>query len=83
MGIFGKLFAKKDSFIDPVDLKHLKTDLHSHLIPGIDDGSPDMETSIMLLKKFIDLGYQKVAKMTLFQKSIFLVLNGFSLCRKC
>ena len=60
MGIFGKLFAKKDSFIDPVDLKHLKTDLHSHLIPGIDDGSPDMETTILLLKKFIDLGYQKV-----------------------
>lgn len=60
MGILGKLFAKKDSLIDPVDLKHLKTDIHSHLIPGIDDGSPDMETTISLLKKFIDLGYQKV-----------------------
>ena len=60
MGILGRLFAKKDSLIDPVDLKHLKTDLHSHLIPGIDDGSPDMETTISLLKKFIDLGYQKV-----------------------
>ena len=60
MGILGKLFAKKDSLIDPVDLKHLKTDIQSHLIPGIDDGSPDMETTISLLKKFIDLGYQKV-----------------------
>ena len=60
MGILGRLFAKKDSLIDPVYLKHLKTDLHSHLIPGIDDGSPDIETSIILLKKFIDLGYQKV-----------------------
>ena len=60
MGIFGRLFAKRDYLIDSVDLKHLKTDLHSHLIPGIDDGSPDMDTSIMLLKKFIDLGYQKV-----------------------
>ena len=60
MGILGRLFAKKDSLIEPVDLKHLKTDLHSHLIPGIDDGSPDMETTISLLKKFIDLGYQKV-----------------------
>ena len=60
MGILGRLFAKRDSLIDPVNLKHLKTDLHSHLIPGIDDGSPDMETTISLLKKFIDLGYQKV-----------------------
>ncbi len=60
MGIFGRLFAKRDYLIDSVDLKHLKTDLHSHLIPGIDDGSPDMETSILLLKKFIDLGYQQV-----------------------
>ena len=49
-----------DYLIDSVDLKHLKTDLHSHLIPGIDDGSHDMETSIMLLKKFIDLGYQTI-----------------------
>jgi tyrosine-protein phosphatase YwqE len=36
----------------------LKTDVHSHIIPGIDDGSPDVETSISLIKGMIDLGYE-------------------------
>ncbi|MCD8287659.1 MAG: hypothetical protein LUC18_02320, partial [Porphyromonadaceae bacterium] len=26
------------------------TDLHSHILPGIDDGSPDVETSMTLLR---------------------------------
>jgi len=38
----------------------LKVDLHSHLIPGIDDGSQSMEESLSLLKVMEVLGYQKV-----------------------
>lgn len=38
----------------------LKVDLHSHLIPGIDDGSKSMEESLLLLKGIEELGYQKV-----------------------
>src|SRR5689334_5142119 len=34
--------------------------MHSHLIPGIDDGSPDMETSIELIRGFKELGYKKI-----------------------
>jgi tyrosine-protein phosphatase YwqE len=34
--------------------------MHSHLIPGIDDGSPDLETSIRLIRGFIELGYKKI-----------------------
>ena len=60
MGLLSRIFPKKELTIEPVDLSFLKNDIHSHLIPGIDDGSPDMETTIMLLKKFIDLGYKKV-----------------------
>ncbi len=59
MGIFGKLF-KKQKVLDPIDLSRIGVDVHSHLIPGIDDGSPDMTTSLNLLRGFQDLGYRKV-----------------------
>jgi len=38
----------------------LKVDLHSHLIPGIDDGSQSMEESLKLLQGLKELGYEKV-----------------------
>ncbi|MFT4600622.1 MAG: protein-tyrosine phosphatase [Arenicella sp.] len=59
MGFISNLF-KKNSKLDPIDLSVLNTDLHSHLIPGIDDGSKSMEESIAMLKKFSALGFKKV-----------------------
>ena len=54
-------FSKnKEEELAPLDFSVLKTDIHSHFIPGIDDGSPDMETSISLIKKMQELGYSKV-----------------------
>jgi len=38
----------------------LNTDVHSHLIPGIDDGSPDMETSLKLVAGMAELGFKKI-----------------------
>ncbi len=32
-------------------------DFHNHLLPGIDDGSPNAETSISLAKGLVDLGF--------------------------
>ncbi len=32
------------------------TEIHCHILPGIDDGSPDVETSIILVKGLIELG---------------------------
>ena len=42
------------------DLSGLGCDMHSHLLPGIDDGSPDTETSHRLIRGLVDLGYQKL-----------------------
>lgn len=38
----------------------LTTDLHSHILPGIDDGSPDVETSLELLRREKDQGIRHI-----------------------
>jgi tyrosine-protein phosphatase YwqE len=59
--IWSKLFKKKTKLLsEAVDLSSLHTDLHSHLIPGIDDGSKSMEDSITLIRELWDLGYRKL-----------------------
>ncbi|WP_417886177.1 tyrosine-protein phosphatase [Zunongwangia sp.] len=46
-------FSKKYYFVDYLaDF----TDFHNHILPGIDDGSPDVETSLELLERFEKYG---------------------------
>jgi tyrosine-protein phosphatase YwqE len=40
-------------------LEFLGTDMHNHLLPGIDDGSADVETSLQLIEGMMELGYSK------------------------
>lgn len=42
------------------DLSILKTDMHSHLIPGIDDGSKSTDESLKLIYSLYKLGYSKL-----------------------
>lgn len=58
MSLFGNLF-KSDKLKDPVALSLIGTDIHSHLIPGIDDGPESMEQSVELIRSMYNLGYKK------------------------
>ena len=60
MGIFSSLFSKKEKLLPPADLSVLGTDVHSHFIPGIDDGSKSFEESVELLQAMQNFGYKKV-----------------------
>ena len=44
----------------PIDIDRLVNDVHSHFIPGIDDGAQTLEDSLELLQAFQDIGYKKV-----------------------
>jgi tyrosine-protein phosphatase YwqE len=56
MGSFLNFFSKKQL----KDLPPLYVDMHSHLLPGLDDGSESIEDSIVLIKEFVSLGYKKL-----------------------
>ena len=54
-------FLKKKNALDSFTPEYLPftTDMHSHILPGIDDGSPDVATSLQLLKGIYDLGIRQ------------------------
>lgn len=52
-------FFRKKSFSGTEDYFPITTDIHSHILPGIDDGSPDIDTSIMLIKRLMKMGVRK------------------------
>lgn len=54
------VFKRKNEEIVPFDLTWLRTDMHSHLIPGIDDGSKSMEESIDLVRRLAGYGLKKI-----------------------
>jgi protein-tyrosine phosphatase len=55
-----KLFSRSKPATGKVDFSLLKTDMHSHLLPGIDDGSPDLETSLQLIRSMTEMGFTKL-----------------------
>lgn len=52
------IFQKKVQV--PIDFSEVHSDMHSHLIPGIDDGAPDMDTALQLIRGMHELGYKKL-----------------------
>ena len=43
-----------------VDMNAIQTDMHSHILPGIDDGAQNVEESIDLFQGLHNLGYQNL-----------------------
>ena len=37
-----------------------QTDIHCHIVPGVDDGSPDLETSAMLVERMQEIGFKRI-----------------------
>ena len=60
MSFFSRIFGSSPRTSIAADLSLLKSDLHSHFIPGIDDGAKSMEESIAMLREFWAWGYKKV-----------------------
>lgn len=71
MSFFSKLFKQPEKTIDPIDMQLVQMDMHSHLIPGIDDGAPDVETSILLIEKLMEFGYSKIITTPHIYKEIY------------
>ncbi len=60
MRFFQKFFGGHKK-LPPIDISTLVlTDMHSHLIPGIDDGAKTLDDSISLVRKLKEIGYKKL-----------------------
>ncbi len=60
MGLLRRLlFGEEEKEVDPIDLSLIGVDMHSHLLPGIDDGAQNLEDSISLIQHLQELGYRR------------------------
>tara|TARA_B100000989_G_scaffold48193_1_gene31431 strand:- start:4087 stop:4827 length:741 start_codon:yes stop_codon:yes gene_type:complete len=53
-------FKKKKKETHPIDFAEIGLDMHSHLIPSIDDGAKDLNDSITLIKILYNHGFKKI-----------------------
>ena len=52
-------FTRSRNAVDP-DLSFIGADMHSHLLPGIDDGLQDLEETVEFIRDLKNLGYSKL-----------------------
>ena len=56
------LFKKKNKLKRDITFNYesIRVDMHSHVLPGIDDGAKTPEESIILIRKMMELGIQRI-----------------------
>jgi protein-tyrosine phosphatase len=59
MGFISNLFNTKPQ-LPPINMGLIGADMHSHFLPGIDDGAKTMDDSIALIKAMKAMGYKKI-----------------------
>src|ERR1700712_3816114 len=59
VGLFKKKEEKREKQ-PSVNYEVIAVDMHSHVLPGIDDGAQNVDESIFLIKKMMEAGIQKI-----------------------
>lgn len=60
MGFFDQLFPKKEINQSKLWQNPIQVELHSHLIPGVDDGVETLEQAAETIQLFANMGYKKI-----------------------
>lgn len=53
-------FFKKKEPVEVFDYSFVSVDMHSHVLPGIDDGAPTVDDSTILVKEMMAAGIKKI-----------------------
>lgn len=86
MGLFQSIFKNRNAKV-PYDLSDIGVDIHSHLIPGIDDGSQSMDQTLGMLLKFKELGIRRLVTTPHVMSDVYkntpaIILSGLELVQK-
>jgi tyrosine-protein phosphatase YwqE len=81
------IFKRRSKGLTIIDMSGLGADMHSHLIPGIDDGAEDVDMSIKLIKGMHALGFRKLittphVMWEMYKNTNETILNGFRLVQE-
>src|SRR5437870_5818803 len=90
MTLFRSLFSMKPKEPDypaVADFSAIVTDIHSHLIPGIDDGVEKITDSIEMIRAFSELGFKKLVTTPHVMSDYFkntpeIILEGLALVKE-
>ncbi|MCK8493764.1 histidinol-phosphatase [Spirosoma sp. RP8] len=59
-GFWQRFIPTRDAHAPTADACYWRVDMHSHMLPGIDDGVADLNETLTCLKQLADWGIQKV-----------------------